>query len=191
MPTFLLIGMATPMRVVSRHDTAEAADAAKEAFVGPSNVVEMEGDWPGFTGIDLARVYNSLVSEADRIKRFENRATGLDRVKRLLAPPGTVSLEPQPTAAPPAAQEKAMSKATTKKGRKAAADDDKVVLVLTAKGEKGGKFNEGSARGRVFAAIGSKIALAELVKKCSHFANAAQVRGCVGKLKVNGYVKDE
>lgn len=193
MAQYLLIGMAL-YRVVSRHDTEAEADAAKEKFDGTSNIMELGSDWPGFTGVDLARVYNAAVSEVDRIKRFENRATAVKRVNELLTHNPDGHPPPEPVTQQETKVSASASATKAKIKRKKRPDDDAVMVALTAEGKKEKiRFNEGSLRGRVHETIkradSGEVKLDDLVRRCSNFAKRGQVIGCVDKLVAKGYAK--
>lgn len=194
----VLIDMKT-YRVISANEDEALVDAAKTIAAPPTNVFAVGGDWAGFSGVDLVKLYNTFPGVTP-VKRFETRAIGVQRVNAVLAatPLPAYADEPAPNVpdAPVAEpQENDMSKKTTKqktprKVHKTNGDDTTVRLTAAGKSDSV-KFNNGSARGKVFNAIQAakgEIGLSDLVKRCSHFAKRGQVLGCVQKLVAKKYV---
>lgn len=201
MNTFLLINMAN-YAIASLHETEDAASEAREACGFPSHVMQLGGDWPEFTGVDLVRVYN-LLPGAEEVKRFETRAVAVRRVNETIeagiAAKKIPAIPPVPDPISTIQQETtAMAKAKkakVKTPRRAKVSDDAVYVVLTAAGQKDKlRFNAGSVRGKVHAAIkrhnsSSGIKLDELVKNCAHIGKRTLILGCVKKLILKGYAK--
>jgi hypothetical protein len=203
--THILIDMRT-YKAIYRADGPDAAAKVDEAHgmaAPPAHAVEVGGTWPAFSGVDLVRFFNALPGVSP-VRRFENRAIAVRRVNEALAafgdqlpPYGAVAASPEAetTMAKPISKTEQESAPVATKTKKAKTKTpDSAAVELTAAGKKDDqKFNAGSSRGRVFDAIkrveGGIIELAELVKKCSHFAKRGQVVGCVAKLRAAGLVK--
>jgi len=138
------------------------------------------------------RFYNKLPG-VTAVNKFESKAKGIARINTELA-----KYEGIPPYAASAAQlntQETTPVATKKpKQKRQQLNGETVTVSITAEGKKGTrKFQEGSARGKVFAALeraeGGALTLSELSKRCSHFANAGAVRGCVQKLAAIKLVK--
>ena len=167
-------------------------DEAKNLAAPPTFVTEVPGGWDGFSSVDLVRFYNKLPG-VTAVNKFESKAKGIARINTELA-----KYEGIPPYAASAAQlntQETTPVATKKpKQKRQQLNGETVTVSITAEGKKGTrKFQEGSARGKVFAALeraeGGALTLSELSKRCSHFANAGAVRGCVQKLAAIKLVK--